>query len=473
MASIDHPPADPSPIERVIDEGICIGCGVCRYAAPDHIALSVDEGGFIAARVEEGGHPYLGDVSRLCPMAGAGEDESEIAATLFPELPAYPRVGRVLSVAAVHVHDDGMRLRSSSGGLLTWRSGRLLELGLVDGIAHVGPSGSNGSDLLFQYRISRSPEDLLANAKSHYYPIHLAEVLDQITRSDDVIAVMGIPCFIKAVRNLASHDADIARRVRFYLGLICGHLKSKYFAESLAWQAGVDPKTLVRFDFRHKLPDAPASDYGFQAIGGPPGEERHVTRPMHSVMGSDWGHGMFKYKGCDFCDDVIVECADIAIGDAWLPKYATDYRGYNVVCFRDPYLRDLVDQGAASGELFVEQLTVDDLEQSQAAGLRHRNEGLAHRLRQRQLRGAWSPAKRVTPADIGDDKRKAIYDLRERIRDQSVIAYNAARQSGDIETFRRLMRPLIRQYRRAYLPHPVIRLRNRLRRILRRATIMK
>ena len=140
------PTSEAVAFRKVVGDGFCIGCGVCRYAAPDRIDLHVDDGGFIRARVNErDGESDLSALSRLCPMTGEGESESEIAARLFPDLPEHPQVGRVLSVAAVHVHDQGMRLRSSSGGLLTWLSVDLLRRGMVDAIAHVGPSGTNGS----------------------------------------------------------------------------------------------------------------------------------------------------------------------------------------------------------------------------------------------------------------------------------------------------------------------------------------
>ena len=37
-----------------------------------------------------------------------------------------------------------------------------------------------------------------------------------------------------------------------------------------------------------------------------------------------WEYGYFKYKACDFCDDIFAECADITVGDAWLSRYKKD-----------------------------------------------------------------------------------------------------------------------------------------------------
>ena len=124
--------------------------------------------------------------------------------------------------------------------MINWLCGTMLRKGIVDGIIHVTPVATEGhSPLLFNYSISRSLEDLKGGAKSKYYPIQLSAVLDEVKNSSGKYVLVGLPCFIKAVRRLARIDPVINKRIPYMIGLICGHLKSRFFAELLASQMAV------------------------------------------------------------------------------------------------------------------------------------------------------------------------------------------------------------------------------------------
>ena len=42
-----------------------------------------------------------------------------------------------------------------------------------------------------------TPEEVLAGAKSRYYPIEMSKVMDFIKNNEGRYAFVGIPCFIK------------------------------------------------------------------------------------------------------------------------------------------------------------------------------------------------------------------------------------------------------------------------------------
>src|SRR3546814_17649672 len=85
---------------------------------------------------------------------------------------------------------------------------------------------------LFRYQISRTAEEIRRGAKSRYYPIELSAVIDQIRAVPGRYAVIGIPCFIKAIHLLRAKDAVLRDRIAFTLGLYCGHMKSARMVES-------------------------------------------------------------------------------------------------------------------------------------------------------------------------------------------------------------------------------------------------
>src|SRR5206468_11182672 len=98
------------------------------------------------------------------------------------------------------------RPNGSSGGLTSWVAAELLRTGAVDGIAHVAPTDPAAGGL-FAYRISRSLDELSAGAKSRYYPVELSQVLREIRERPGRYAIVGIPCFIKAINLLRRVDA--------------------------------------------------------------------------------------------------------------------------------------------------------------------------------------------------------------------------------------------------------------------------
>jgi coenzyme F420-reducing hydrogenase beta subunit len=62
--------------------------------------------------------------------------------------------------------------------MVSWTAAELMRRGLVDGVAHVAPTGDPAR--LFAYRISRTQADLAAGARSRYYPVELSQVLAEM-----------------------------------------------------------------------------------------------------------------------------------------------------------------------------------------------------------------------------------------------------------------------------------------------------
>jgi coenzyme F420-reducing hydrogenase beta subunit len=452
----------PGTLADVIAGDYCVGCGACSFAAgAEAVPMRFDSlGRHIAA---PGADPP--PVAAVCPFSGQGPDEDAIAARLYPDLPVHPEIGRHALTAAGWVEGGDFRAAGSSGGLTSWVAARLVETGAVDAVLHVVPVDEPAPDEpLFAYAVSGTPDAVRAGAKSRYHSVEMSQVLRFVADGPEQrYALVGVPCFVKAVRLLQQRDAVLARRIAFTIALFCGHLKSRAFAELLAWQAGIAPPALAAIDFRHKLPDRPASRYAFAAAGR---AGQSVVRPMSETLGGDWGEGQFKLNACDYCDDVVGETADIAIGDAWLPGWVEDSRGTNVVIVRHPALVRLIEAGEASGALVLTGIDPDAVAQSQRAGLSHRRQGLAWRLHRKAERGEWAPPKRVPPSNDLPDNRRRIFAARLEIARESHAAFADARGAGDLDRYRRRMAPLLARYHALYRPGLKQRLGAKVRKLL-------
>jgi hypothetical protein len=243
-----------------------------------------------------------------------------------------------------------------------------------------------------------------------------------------------------------------ADRIHYHIGLFCGHLKSTAFAELLAWQCGVAPDSLCAINFRDKLPGRMAFDYGIRVRGQVDAATTERDARVATLFGADWGLGFFKYQACDFCDDVVCETADVSIGDAWLPEYARDGRGANIIVTRDPRIEELIRTAVRVGRLAFDPSTAETVYQSQAGGFRHRRQGLAYRLYLKDASNEWRPPKRVTPQRLADRRTRKIVELRSLLATESHAAWQDALAVGSYRHFVTAMSPLVRRYRRCYAP---------------------
>ena len=449
-------------LSRVIDGGYCVGCGACAALDP-RIGIRFDDLQRLQAELPPDDE-IPREAAASCPFSNGALDEDSLADTLFmrPGIIADTRIGRHLATFAGWAEEDGMRARASSGGIGTWLQAELLEKGLVDAVINVTAAKTESTGHpLFRFTLAKSRAEIIENAKTRYYPVEMSGAIRHIIQVPGRYAVIGVPCFAKALRLAARQEPLLAERLRFVLGIVCGHMKSAAFADALAWQMGLPPDQMTGIDFRTKLPSRPASRYGVTVEGRKNSEEWSATRPMEGLLGANWGHGLFKLKACEFCDDVLAETADAVVGDAWLPAYDSDPRGANVVVVRHPDLLALLKAGAAEGRLHLDPLSADAVAESQAGGLRHRRDGLAYRLWLTDRAGAWRPRKRVSARrDHLDPHMQRVHRQRFALGQVSHALFAKARARGDLQVFFSGVVPLIEKYDSLMAPSIVRRVIN-------------
>jgi coenzyme F420-reducing hydrogenase beta subunit len=469
-------------IDNVVENGLCIGCGSCSLGIYQNIEL--DSFGRYKAKTSLAQASDQNKQDRICPFSNKSLDEDALASLLGRDdkLNYDPIMGHFVSIWTGHVKSPPYRGQGSSGGITSWLLNTLLANNLVDAIVHVRPGSQGGSNsLLFKYQVSRSSAEINSGAKSHYFPVEMSEVLAHIRNTPGRYAVVALPCFAKSLRSLMEVEPVFKKRISFLIGLFCGHLKSTHFAELLAYQAGMKTRTISSIDFRTKIQGRNAGDYGYTVSDG----SRTVTKPMAEVIGRDWGMGIFKYKACDFCDDISAEVADVSIGDAWLPEFISDSNGTNIFIARSPMIHELIAEGRARGELELEPASIEMALNSQAANLRHRIEDLPYRLYSEKWKDNWRPKKRIQASRHISPSRRAIQDTRRMLRDRIPTLWAQYEHEVNKDKFFQRLAPLIQKYQSLYQPKTHItiiqrlqarfRIRDRMKRLksMARATIQR
>lgn len=447
---IDAMPSTSSEAEfkKVVEGGFCIGCGACASRPDSAVSMQLDALGMYQPRLREGGRPPA-DFEFVCPFSSRSAVEDELAVERFPDaLGSQPQIGRYVSTYAGYAVEGEYRSAGSSGGLATWVLVEMIERGLIDGVIHV--KSQVDDDTLFRYDISTTAAQVRGGAKTRYYPIEMSEVVGRLRTLEGRFAFVGIPCFLKAMSRLRLEDDEIAGKITYLVGIVCGHLKSARFAEYLALTVGVGSGDIRTLDFRHKYLAEPADHYGFE-VETRTGERR--DRPMARTLGRNWGYSIFKYNACNFCDDVTAETADIVFGDAWLPQYTAEGLGTNIVIVRRWELDGLLTAAADAGRIQLDPLTADDIARSQTGGLHDRRDGLSFRLAMSDRAGAWRPPKRVAPSLDHTPIRSRIYELRPRIAQATHEAFVACRDRGEpLDSFISMVAPLVKEYDSLFEP---------------------
>jgi coenzyme F420-reducing hydrogenase beta subunit len=235
-------------------------------------------------------------------------------------------------------------------------------------------------------------------------------------------AVIGVPCFIKAIHLLRGIDPVVRDRVTHTLGLFCGHMKSAAMIESFAWQLGAEVDRVRAVEYRIKDESRPANWYRAHLELD---DGSSAAKDWWHLADGDWGAGFFQNPACDWCDDVVGETADVSFGDAWVEPYSSDGRGTNVMIVRSKDVAAMIEGARVDGRLQLQQVDADFIAQTQAAGLRHRRDGLAYRLT--WARRGLTPRKRVNPSAALTARRKLVYRLRHAIAGWSHLMFRLAR----------------------------------------------
>lgn len=449
--------------EKVISNGYCIGCGACASLENSAFEVHIDEYGLLGAKdmLPTQSNCDSIDYTKVCPFSEKSLNEDQLAAKLFPgSTHKSGKLGNYEACYGGHVNEGSYRKNGTSGGIVKWIGVKLLEANEIDYFIQIYPAKTNGTtaDNLFEYHIVSSIEEISRGSKAAYYPVSMQNVLRQIRKTPGRYAITTVPCYSKAIRLLQENDKVFAERVKFTIGIICGGMKSANYAKFIAMQYPIEPSNLLGIDFRKKDLTTPANHQSSEItfIKNATNTVEKTSKSNSEICGLDYGMGLFKPKACDYCDDVVAETADISVGDAWLPEFTKDAKGDSVVVIRNKNIAALVESAMKEGLVDFKKLSERDVIASQAAGFRHRREGLSVRIENKIKSDSWVPPKRNSVLNLNQrkvsEKRRKIYKLREKISTESHSVFHAALKNKDFEIFRSWLEPIILEYKTANKP---------------------
>ena len=242
--------------------------------------------------------------------------------------------------------------------MVTWLLEKLLDNNNVDAVISVIPN--NNPNKLFKYSILNTKEEVRKAAGSVYYPVELSEVIEYILNNEQRFAIVGLPCFIKALRLMMNNNYKLKNRVKVLIGLVCGQQKNKKYTDYLIKKSGLrgNPN---RVYYRVKNKEAADNYFFYCKNNSQQGKKLSWKKDVSSI----WSGRFFTINACNYCDDIFSELADIVFMDAWLPKYSKDPKGTNLVIVRSPLINNILQDGLLVKELFLQKINKDKVINSQ------------------------------------------------------------------------------------------------------------
>lgn len=313
-------------IDKIVDNGLCHGCGACAGAIGE-VSMKMQEPGYLrptADALTGASRAKLAEVCSGLNLQHAGTDADY-----------HPLWGPIRRLATGHATNPETRYKGSSGGVLSALQILLVESGEVD---FVLSTSADPADPIGTRTDARSDSSaILAAAGSRYAPSSPLADLSRHLDNGRRFAFVGKPCDVAALARMAQHDARIDELVPYKLAFFCAGVPSRQGTLDVLDALETKEEDLHRFQYRGD---------------GWPGLARAVRKDgtdASMTYNDSWGRILNRHLQfrCKICPDGTGEFADIACADAW---YGKD--GYPDFAERDG--RSLIVARTAAGERLME-----------------------------------------------------------------------------------------------------------------------
>jgi coenzyme F420 hydrogenase subunit beta len=346
-------------VDQVVEWRLCVGCGACASACPEHAITLVDipDKG-IRPVINSANCSECGECVKVCP--GIAISHNPFNSQAISELRL--AWGPVFEVWEGYASDAEIHFRGSSGGVATAMALFCLEKEHMTGVLHIRANPE--SPLQNAAVFSKSREELLACTGSRYSPAAPCEKLREIQEADSSCIFIGKPCDVVALRKSQTINPKLNNKIGLAISIFCAGTPTTKGTYQLLDVFGVAAEEVDQLRYR---------GYGWPGrttvgIKGSNGEIRQMSynRSWGDVLSK---HGQFR---CRLCPDSTGEFADISCGDPWYREIEPADPGWSLVLVRTECGREILRKAIKAGYVELRSVDPNILPLSQKALLKRR-----------------------------------------------------------------------------------------------------
>lgn len=345
-------------VDEVVVWRLCMGCGACASACPEHNIELVDV-------VDQGLRPVVnsakcskcGECVKVCP--GIKISHQAFNSQVITEL--RQAWGPVLEVWEGYATDPEIRYKGSSGGVATALALFCVEEEQASGVLHIGANPE--APLQNVPVFSKSREELLACAGSRYSPAAPCEKLDWIEQAQSYCVFIGKPCDVAALHKSRAVKPVLDNKVGLAISIFCAGTPSTEGTKMLLDTIGIKSEQVEEIRYR-----------GYGWPGTTTIKIKESKQKYQITYNESWGGILSKYvqMRCRLCPDGTGEFADISCGDPWYREIKLDELGWSLVLVRTERGQRILHRAMEAGYIRLERAEPQILAASQKALLKRR-----------------------------------------------------------------------------------------------------
>ncbi|MBU2431769.1 MAG: Coenzyme F420 hydrogenase/dehydrogenase, beta subunit C-terminal domain, partial [Proteobacteria bacterium] len=336
------------PLARMSNTKRCCGCGACAGACVDRVLeMQYTNEGTLRPRLVKKCN-NCGRCIKACPVLGfdISLEENEI----FGQKAVDPEIGVVRKAYKGYAMEPGLRLRSSSGGLVTGILAELLKTGEIEAVLSVvdnpeDPLRPKGAWIT-------NTAELVKSSGSKYTPVALLESICDLLPDLKKIAVVGLPCHLWGLHLLEKNKFLKGKQVVLKLGLFCGRTPSGQSIEFIMNKNNIRPQDVKKISYRGN--------------GWPGGlmietQSDDVFYPLDEIwpfLAAPYFHSTH----CFFCRDFFAHMSDLSFGDAWLPECENNNEGWSLCVVRSTVGEKVI--AACNKHLHLEEIEMQRIKEA-------------------------------------------------------------------------------------------------------------
>ena len=294
--------------EKVVNIGLCIGCGTCKGVCPtEAIKMKISKKGFYIPYIDKQKCIDCGLCIKVCPGIGINFEKAYLKK--FNKLPEDPYLGTIINTYIGYSTDKNIRYNSSSGGVVTALAIYAIKKGIVDNV--IVTKLEEGK--LPQAIITNNPKEILDSTGSKYAPVSVNVLLKQIIeeKDDKKYLFVGLPCHIHGILKAEKYFPKLKEKIYLKIGLFCSGTPSFVGSDFILWLYRIkgDMRNIIKY-----------RGEGWPGVLVAKTENDNYKKISHLQWYEYFG-AYYINPRCRLCIDHIAEFADISVGDPWFPEF--------------------------------------------------------------------------------------------------------------------------------------------------------